>query len=250
MPPADPVAPPVLPDPVARFDAAQRRTIAMARELFRRLEAGMSERDLFELAETQLGTFGFSRWYHPPEIRIGGRTFGPLVVPSARRRLAAGELVAIDLAPAEDDCYGDFCATVAFGGPEPKVVGVARDCVRATCGYASRWKTVGELFIFAKAWAVNERMDLANRDSVGHRVLPREGLLATGFPRSAHLATFLGRNRVHRLNPVRMAGMFAIRPEVVDHGQVAAFEEIVWVQDEVRWVLGRDNPAEAGRLEP
>ena len=78
----------------------------------------------------------------------------------------------------------------------------ARACTTAACGYASRGKAGGEIHVFARAWAVNRRMDLAGEGPVGHRVLPREGVLATGFPRSAHLATLLPRNRIHRLHPV------------------------------------------------
>lgn len=238
-----------LPDTVAAFDDAQRRSIAMLRDITQRLEAGMRERDVFELAETRLQPHGFDRWYHTPDVRIGDRVLaGPL--PSLKRpKLEPGSLIAIDIGPASADVYGDIGCTLHFGdGPEPDVVRVARDCVKACCGYASRWKTVGEIQIFAAAWAVNNRMELAGGDSVGHRVLPKDGLLATGFPRSAHAATLLGRNRVHRLNPVRMDGMFAIRP-VLDHrGAGAWFEEIIYIHEDTRKVLGRDSYEECGTL--
>lgn len=241
--------PPDLPEGVARFDDAQRRTIAYARDVFRRLEAGMSERDIYELVETRRESHGFTTWYHHPEVRVGGRRFGGLPWPSARRRLAPGGLVSLDLAPADPTAYGDFAYTAAFAGTaEPPVVDVARTCVRAVCGYASRHKTIGELFIFAQAWAVNRRMTLANQNAIGHRVLERTGMVANGFPRSAHYATFLARNRVHRLNPNRLDGMFAIRPEVRHDGQVAAFEEILYVHEGTKHILGRDTLAEAGTL--
>lgn len=238
---------PDLPDTIREFDEAQRRAIAMLRDVTQRLEAGMSERDITELAEGRLGDHGFDRWYHPPEVRVGSAIGGrSLRGASKRRRLETGGLVGIDLGPSTDRAYGDVGTTLCFGSAdgEPSVVGVARECVRASCGYASRWKTVGEIFIFATAWAVNHRMELANGNAVGHRVLPREGLVANGFPRSAHLACVLAPNRIHRLNPVRMSGMFAIRP-VVRHGETAAsFEEIVYIHDDVRKVLGRDSLAE------
>jgi methionine aminopeptidase len=238
-----------LPEPVRAFDDAQRRAIAMLQDVRTRLEAGMSERDVVELAETRLESHGFDRWYHPPEVHIGpdaGR--GRLLHrPSAGRKLEPGNLIAIDLGPAAGDAYGDTGFTLCFGGDEPAVVDVARECVRAACGYASRWKTVGEIWVFARAWAVNNRMDLASESAVGHRVLPKEGLLATGFPRSAHVATHLPGNRIHRLHPIRMKGMFAIRPAISDgKGNSAAFEEIVWIQDDQRQVLGRASLADIG----
>jgi Xaa-Pro aminopeptidase len=237
-----------LPEPIAAFDDAQRRAITMLRDVRGRLEAGMSERDVVELAETRLGDHGFDRWYHPPEVRIGAAIGegGLLYRPSAKRKLEAGSLVAIDIGPATADAYGDIGFTLAFGGDEPPVVKVARECVRACCGYASRWKTVGEIHVFATAWAVNNRLELANARAVGHRVLPKEGLLATGFPRSAHLATRLPRNQITRLQPIRMKGMFAIRPVLTGGGAAASFEEIVYIHEDTRRVLGRESLAEIG----
>lgn len=240
-----------LPDTVRLFDEAQRRAIGMLRDISQRLEAGMSERDIFELAETRLESHGFDRWYHTPEVRIGDRiAAGPIAIPSLKRaKLEAGSLLAIDIGPATADAYGDFGATVLFGGgDEPDVLKVARDCVRGCCGYASRWKTVGEIHVFAAAWAVNHRMELGGGKSVGHRVLPKEGALATGFPRSAHAATLLGRNRIHRLNPVRMDGMFAVRPLVTSRGAAAVFEEMIYIHEDTRKVLGRDSYDEIGSL--
>lgn len=236
------------PEPVRSFDVAQRRAIAMLRDIRQRLEAGMSERDVVDLSETRLEPHGFDRWYHAPEVRIGaGIGAGSLLGRhSSRRKLEPGSLIGIDIGPATATAYGDIGFTLAFGADEPAVVEVARECLRACCGYASRWKTVGEIFIFAQAWAVNNRMSLASEGAVGHRVLPKEGMLATGFPRSAHLATLLPANRVSRLKPIRMKGMFALRPVIRSGDWSAAFEEILYVQDDVRKVLGRDSAAEIG----
>jgi Xaa-Pro aminopeptidase len=238
-----------LPEPIRAFDDAQRRSIAMLKDIRERLEAGMSERDIVELAETRLETHGFDRWYHAPEVHVGHNAGSGRLInrASSSRKLEPGGLVAIDIGPGTTEAYGDIGFTLCFGGEEPAVVSVARECVRASIGYASRWKTVGEIWIFARAWAVNNRMDLVSQGAVGHRVLPKEGMLATGFPRSAHAANLLPGNRIHRLHPVRMKGMFAVRPAVVDRdGYSAAFEEIVWIQDEQRKVLGRDSADDIG----
>lgn len=237
-----------LPEPIRSFDDAQRRAIAMLRDVRGRLEEGMSERDVVELAETRLDAHGFDRWYHPPEVRIGPDAGGGSLLyrPSSRKKLEPGGLIGIDIGPGTAEAYGDIGFTLCFGGEEPKVVRVARENLRACCGYASRWKTVGEIWVFARAWAINNRMELVSEGAVGHRVLPKEGLLATAFPRSAHAATHLPKNRIHKLHPIRMKGMFAIRPAVKQGELSAAFEEIVWIQDEQRRVLGRDDPGEIG----
>ena len=209
----------------------------------------MSERDVYELAETRLSEHGFEGWYHPPEVAInrGGPSRWPF--PSSRRKLAPGQMISIDIGPAAGEAYGDIGTTVQFGGgEEPAVLAQARECVRGCCGYASRWKTCGEIFIFAAAWAVNNRMQLGNKRAVGHRILPRAGVLATGFPRSAHAAVLLPKNRLHRLNPVRMDGMFAIRPEIVLGGVSASFEEMIYVHEDVRVVLGRDSLRQIGEV--
>ncbi len=236
----------------ADFDDAQRRAIALASDVVHRLEAGMSERDVVDIAMTRSGDHGFTGWYHAPEVRI--RPFGPaslLKRPSPEGTLAPGDIVSIDIGPASGDVYGDFGTSVTFAPTDESelaVLSVARECVRGICGYASRWKTSGEIAIFAQAWAVNHRMNLGQKEVIGHKILAKEGAVAFGFPRSAHLATRLRRNQMHRLNPVRLQGMFAVRPEVDDHGHRASFEEILWVDGDQKGVLGRANNGEVGTL--
>lgn len=242
---------PELPPVIAAFDDAQRRAIAMMGDVCGRLEAGMYARDIVELAETRLGEHGFTTWYHPPEVEIGadiGRR-SPFPRLGKGLALAAGTLVSIDLGPATNEAYGDFGITRSFGtADEPFVLQQARECTRAACGFASRWKTCGELFIVSQAWACNQRLTLKNKNAVGHRILPREGFLATGFPRSAHAATLLPKNRLHRLHPVRLDGMFAVRPVVTDGAQAAAFEEVIYIHEDTKCVLGRASLAEVGTL--
>ncbi len=235
-----------LPAPIAAFDDAQRRGLALLDEVVARLQVGMTPEDVARMAREGAATHGFTGWFHGPEVQrsadlAGGwsRRLGR----TDRKPLEDGELVTLDLGPATADAFADIAYTVLVGrGAAPKVLTVAETCVRACLGYASRWKTVGEIQVFAQAWAVNHRMELA-AETVGHRVLPREGWLENGWPRSAHLATRLRRNQVHRLHPVRMAGMFAVRPVVKDPrtGLAAAFEEIVWIDGEQKRILGRDD---------
>ena len=246
-------APAELPPTIAAFDEAQRRAIALLGEVVAEARPGAALTDLEGFAAARAKELGFTGWYHAPELRVGSAIGGGVRGRLASLRpapLAEGDLLSVDLGPATADAYGDVGLTIVVGGgAAPSVVEVARTCTQAACGYASRWKTVGEIHVFARAWAVNRRMDLAGEGAVGHRVLPREGLLATGFPRSAHAATYLARNRIHRLHPVRMQGMFAVRPVVrAADGACAAFEEIVWIDGDQRRLLGRDSLDQAGRL--
>lgn len=243
-----------LPEPVRAFDDAQRRTLDLARDVVSRLQPGMSARDVTALAVRQAAAAGFTGWFHTPEIRIGAAIGGggPLSgLRSGAQTLAPGALISLDLGPAIGDAYGDLGITVSMpapGAPEPEILTAGRDCVRAACGYSSRWKTMGEIVIFSHAWARNRSMELLNTQGIGHRILPKEGLLRYGFPRSAHWAARLARNRLHRLNPVRMDGMFAINPVLRWDGLTVSFEEVIYIREDVKRVLGRGGLSEVGTL--
>ncbi len=219
-----------------------------------RVQPGMTADQIAGECRALAAQDGVTAWYHAPEVRVGSAIRGGLrgLVAGTRRPLEVGELVSVDLAPAWGDAWGDIGATRVVGDvAEPAVLAIARSATEGCCGIASRWKTVGELHVFARAWAVNHRMDLADGDSIGHRVLSRDdlpGVLAAAdsgrVARIAHAATRLRSQRIHRLHPVRMAGMFAVRPVVVDaQGLAAAFEEIVWVDGDGRGVLGLEAPS-------
>ncbi len=238
------------PDLIDAFDDAQRRSFALLREVVGLLEPGMSEVDISDVALQRARAHGFATWFHPPEVQIGERIarHSHWNRPSKKTSLAAGDLVCIDLGPADGEVYGDVGTTLAFQGEEPKVVGIARECTRAISGYASQWKTVGELFVYAKAWAINHRMELASKRSIGHAVLPKEGLLALDWPRSAHTATLLRRHQVHFFNPERVQGIWALRPLIREGPHAASFEELIYVDGNERRVLGRSGVQEAGTL--
>ncbi len=235
-------------DLIQRFDDAQRRAIALLGEVVSELREGQTETDIAQLAEERLQRHGFTTWFHPPEVHIGARTgkSGLRNALSSSAGLRPDDLVEIDFGPATEDAFGDIGGTFRLNGTEPKLVQVARECARAVCGYANRWKTTGELYVYAQAWAVNHRLSLASKRSIGHAVLPREGLLNKGWPRSAHYATLLRRNQIHFLNPVRLDGLYAIRPKLTDGSFGASFEEMIVVSGDERRVLGRDSIEQVG----
>lgn len=232
------------------FDNAQRKTLDLLRVIIDRFEVGMSERDIAQMAEASAEGRGFSGWFHQPEIRID-RTFGEhppgiLYRPSSSHRLKVGSLVQIDLAPATDTAFGDLGVTLAFQGQEPRVVEEARTLCQAACGFASRWKCTGEVFVFAQAWCKNRRMSMGPAKSIGHACFPREGLAGSAWPRAARASILLRRNQIQWYNPRRMAGVYAISPPVIINGQAAVFEEMVFIDGDQKVIIGRDSPDEIG----
>lgn len=231
------------------FDDAQRRGWRLLSQVARQIVVGMSEVDIDALAQQHLKDHGFDRWFHGPHIRVGERTLVGMSRASTKARVAEGALVMLDLGPANGDCFADVGVTLRIGeGPEPDVLKQARECVRGCVGFSSQWKTVGELYVFAKAWATNHRLELASERAIGHEVLPPEGVFRFGYPRSAHLGTLMSRHRIHFLHPVRMAGMWAFRPVFSDGKQGAAFEEVISIRGDEKRILGRDSLAEVGTL--
>ena len=234
------------------FDATQRKSFELLARTVASLREGMTEADLDNEVRLLAKNMGFHSWFHPPEIQFGQRTTSNAVwkIPSKTNTLRSGDLVVLDLGPAEGDTYGDVGVTICFGAEEPPVLEVSRECVRATCGFASQWKTVGELFVFAKAWAVNHRLTLGSTRSIGHAILPKEGLLSLQFPHSAHAVTWLRRHQIRFLNPARLEGAWALRPLLSDGEHGAAFKEVVYVSGDSKRVLGRESIAEIGTLPP
>jgi len=236
------------PSLLAAFDDAQRRGFALLEDVVSSLETGMSEWDIANVAKTRASFHGFHKWFHPPEVEIGTGTKTNAVwkLPSRRNRLKEGDVVLIDLGPGDDSVYADVGTTMRHQATELEVIRVARECVRATAGYSSQWKTVGELFVYAQAFSTNHRMELASSRSIGHTILPHSPRLAWDFPRSAHACTWLRRHQVRFLNPRQLSGLWALRPLVSDGVQAAAFEEIVYINGDEKRVLGRNSLADVG----
>jgi hypothetical protein len=227
------------------FDDHQRRAVGLLNDVISALEHGMHARDIAALASARRATHGFDRWFHAPQIRIG--CGNARRSPFRRIQLSAGDLLTLDLAPASGRAFGDVGVTFAFRAPEPELVAKAREACRATCVFASHFKTVGELHVFARAWANNRQLRLPGASS-GHGCLPPEGLAAVGYPRFALAAIHLRRHQIGMLNPRRLRGCFAIRVPVTDGRHTAVFEEMIWVDERSRRVLGRSGTDAVGEL--
>lgn len=229
------------------FDQAQRKTFRILADGVAQLREGQSEKDVEESLRNIAGDYGFTEWFHPPHARFGG----PVSWPSrARSRavLTPGTLVELDVGPATDQAYGDGGVALAFGAAEPAEVASARELCRATCGFASRWKTVGELYVYARAWANNRRLSLGDAKAVGHVCLGREGLIDSLWPQGARAATVLRRNQIQYYNPRRLLGLYAVRPRLVVGDVALAFEEMIYVDGDVRRIIGRDSIDQIGTL--
>lgn len=237
------------PGVVDAFDQHQRRAISLLSSVIAELAVGLSEVDVDELIRDQASVAGFDRWFHPPEIRIGQRAADDKIRPrpSSKARIQAGDPVVLSLAPATTEAFGEVGTTVVLDADAPKIIGIARECTRGCVGYASHLKTVGEIFVFAKAWAVNHHLTLANPRSIGHRLLPKNGTLRDhDYPHTAHFATWLRRHQVHFLNPARVDGMWMMRPLISDGTYAASFAEVVYINGDEKRILGRDSIDEIG----
>jgi hypothetical protein len=236
-----------LPEPIRAFDEAQARTIVLMRQVVAQLQPGMDIGDIVALAEKGARDHGFSGWFHRPVVSIGaGIGRGPLMSRlSGRSKTEVGTLVSIDIGPADGAAYGDLGQTVVVpGAPEPGILAEGREVLKAACGYCSRWKTMGEVFVFSEAWARNRSLKLANKKSIGHRILPLKGFYSR--PSLALFGTHFGPNQLHRLNPRRMDGIFAVNPQIQQGNLTVSFEEMVYIHEETRQVLGRAALSEVG----
>lgn len=234
---------------VERFDSAQRRAISMLGSLTRQAEPGMGARDLTAMAGDLLGSHDFERWLRPPAVRIAlpGAQWPAWRPGSQPTRLGPGSALTLRLQPAAGLVSAHVGATVIVGAPETAIVAAARDCTRALCGYASGLKCVGELFIYARTWALTHGQELADRRSIGH-ALPVEPAPGEGLAARLRSAAWLRRNQVHILNPRRLSGLWVIAPTLAMGGASASFHEVVLIQPGLRRVLGRDDLDQVGSL--
>jgi hypothetical protein len=234
-----------------RFHEAQKTAITALQEVVGAVQVGMTEVDVAELCNERIKAHGFTGHFCPPEVMVGARTAKQKVwaTPSGSARIEAGEPVIIDIAPSTGEAFGNIGTTIVLPrGEEPPVVSVARECARGCLGYGNHLKTVGEIFVFARAWAVNHRVDLANPRSIGHRMLAKEGQAAWDYPKMAHRLTWLRRHQVHVLNPGRLLGLWSYRPQLTDGHVGAAFREAIYIDGDQKLLLGRDSLDDAFEL--
>jgi len=234
----------------AAFEHAQTETIAAVARTVAALDTGMTELDIARRLESEVADRGFVSWFQRPRVLFGAPA-KPRLRMSADRKLAAGTIVEIDLAPANADAFGDFTTTVAFGmDDEPELVSDARALCRGVCGFASRWKCTGEVYVFADAWANNHRATLGEAGAIGHMCLPRRGRSGWAWPYAARVAIQMRRHQVHWFNHRRMHGFYALAPRLVRGEHACGFGEMVYIDGDTRRIVGRGHESEVGTLPP
>ena len=232
----------------AAFEHAQGETIAAVARTVRALEVGMTELDIAHRLEAEVADRGFVSWFQRPRVLFGAPT-RPRLRMSAEQKLTKGTIVEIDLAPANADAFGDFTTSLAFGVDEdPEILSDARALCRAACGFASRWKCTGEVYVFADAWANNRRASLGDAGAIGHMCLPRRGRSGWAWPYAARAAIQMRRHQVHWFNHRRMHGFYALAPRIVRGESACAFGEMVYIDGDTRLIVGRKDESEACTL--
>jgi hypothetical protein len=234
----------------AAFEHAQFETIAAVARTVNALDVGMTELDIAHRLEAEVSDRGFVSWFQRPRVLFGAPP-KPRLRMSADQKLKRGTLVEIDLAPANADAFGDFTTTLAFGvDEEPAIVSDARALCRGACGFASRWKCTGEVYVFADAWANNRRASLGDAGAIGHMCLPRRGRSGWAWPYAARVAIQMRRHQVHWYNHRRMHGFYALAPRLVRGEHACAFGEMVYIDGDTRMIVGRKAESEACTLPP
>lgn len=253
LPPPDPQrAPAEGADPPAAVDAAIRaafahaqvRTIAAVAEVVRAAAPGQRPADLERALAEAAARQGFSGWFRPPLARVAGvdgQRGGPALRP--------GHLVELRLMPLDADAYGAFAYSFRFGGgEEPPALRDARALCHNTCGFASRWKSVGELFVYASSWANNRRWSLGEARAIGHQCFPRRGRAGWAWPYASRGASSLRRHEIQWLNPRRMRGHYFVSPRLFAGADAACFGELVLVDGDHKEIVGRAGREEIGAL--
>ncbi|MEC7987698.1 MAG: hypothetical protein VX278_21195 [Myxococcota bacterium] len=192
----------------------------------------MSIDDIQQQIRSIAHQYEFQGWFRPPFVRIDGK--------QSNRRLHKGSLIQLHLQPTSEDSFGSVGLSKNFQAVDQPVVQIAQELCHATCTFANRWKCVGELFVFARSWCTNHRVELEHRYHIGHRCFSKEEL-PIGWPYGARALALLRRNQVQWYNPRRMKGLFAIHPFVQKYDQFAGFAELVYVDENTKKVLGRDS---------
>ncbi len=238
------------PQVVAAFEDAQTRAQALLAEGRESLESGMSEKDIVSWFMDRAEAHGFTGWFDRPYVRINS----PAVFryeESSSRRLEDVSMVEVLLQPATDSAFACAGATWMTGDqPDAAVVDSARELCRGAVGYAGRFKCTGEVYVFADAWTRNRGLtiEMEEQQAIGHLCLPPQGLLSTGWPNSARLASYLRRNQLGWFNYRRMHGIYAIRPRIFQDDYSALFAEMVVIDGETKRILGRNDVSEVGRF--
>lgn len=220
---------------------ARRFAKVLSREIVSKIEVGMSEKDIEDIASEVFRDYDVRQHWHIPIIGVGeGSTklssmyaLTSSFLTKHKRILQEDDLVLIDIAPVYMTYSGDYTTTHVFGNnPELEaLVAYARDVSRKIAGYASNEMIVADVFRYAQELirtTSNYTLLYPPLISLGHRLsrvhplekLPEPGLsylILKEFP------------FINSSNLTPMDGLWVVEPYLMHNKRAAKFEELVCV---------------------
>ena len=208
------------------LEDAQRETLAVLDQLVAEVEPGVSERELAARALELARERGASGVWTPIAVGAGP---GNLVChpdyPPTDRRVAAVDLVWLDVTPEFDGWPGDATRSVVVG-VDPVRERIVADCTRildATVAAIEPGMPARELFGVARG--------LLDRD--GYELLDLLGNIGHDLDRGGAVAGYIDPR-----NETPMWGCWAIEPHIGLNGIGAKVEELVWIGEDGVRVIG------------
>lgn len=201
------------------LQAAQDVARAAVDRVLALVAPGITELELQHEAERVCAELGAGGVWTPVTTRVG---LGTLVAhpefPMQDRAAAEGDIVLIDIAPAVDGWFGDFCRSIMLG-EDPQAADVVSGC---------RW--VQQQMISA----VGPGMPASDLCALGLRLAAERGLrlldLLDNFGHSIG-GEFAAQGFIDPSNHTPMYGAWTIEPHLGRLGHGAKFEDIVWLVD-------------------
>ena len=214
--------------PPPELVAAQRTTIEITDVVLAGVTPGMSEIELVRRADGLARQRGATGVWTPIAVGAGA---GALVChpdhPPTERRVAADDIVYLDLTPDFGGWPGDVTRSVVVGSDSARreVAAAAHRIERALIAACRPGMTAAELFSIAAELLAQEGYELLDLlGNVGHDLGPAARV--TGF--------------IEAGNDTPMWGAWAIEPHVGRDGFGAKFEDVVWLGSEGVVFVGRE----------
>ena len=117
---------------IQHFESAQKKTIALLRELVDQIENGQSEATLRNLAISLAKDAGFTGWVRPPLIQIHSEEYD--------RKIHPGAFIRIHLQPATKDAFGSSGLSKFHEAPTSQNIEIARELCSATSIFSNSRK--------------------------------------------------------------------------------------------------------------
>lgn len=166
----------------AKLLSAQAKSWQAIREVASAIKPGMSEAEALILLKESLKNLGYTKMWHPPQIRFGENTLLPFAKPSNREvRLAEDDVFFLDIGPLFDGYEGDAGQTFAIGN-NAELHRLSADAKRVFEDVKLHWQKTRlsgpALYDYASEAAEKLGWELSLHGASGHRV--------SEFPHALH----------------------------------------------------------------